>query len=953
MTPAGLKTEAQKAMMADSDAESDAWGFDLAEDRKEDLDKEIEANKKAIAPGWEKEEWTAPPEADASGSEDEKNKAPVDWKDMFKKDEEAVEEIPDEDGEYPDKDPEDEWTLWVPHSHESMMATTLVQKIRVRGNKADQQGGSFPSPEVGQVLKSFVTQQKAQQRTLLAALLWIEANVNEIQEVPPDLNDAIKDLFKNELATLKRVVERVPDTVLLTKAASKIPERLTRKKALEVQVILAEALHKKLSETKEVGELEELNELVEDVLGHVPKSVRILALVHAYEYAMLKGGSAYRDLDELAVAFAKQQSPDRAFEMVCRLNLGQSLKLAEAMVTAEVDLRRANKISSLNRLYAEWTLNPSEEELSQLHLLSMVRQCQVLLNIERDIELVWYHTMGKFRSEEERNNAMRKYLVFTSLIKPYLRDEKAKGEKKVLLEDEAGIPFSSDDMGLIRKAIATVFHKLKERYGWTPDIHTRRACSKINWVARLSSLLILAGKPQCLHADEELRRLLQRENHVKLGQEVLSRFKQWDTLESGEGVVLRAPVKLDEEDAEEKRKLYREYRPDLGKLATAEGYMPMTPAVGMGMAGMTPGGYGGSMTPAYMMGAPGTPSQTLARRRAAGTPAGPPPATPFGGPPMSPGPLQGGTPHGTPATPFGAPPASPRPGGRPPGTPAGPPPATPAGFRASYPGTPSGPPPATPFNPRAYPGTPAGPPPPTFGSPPERPPTFGVISPPETGALGRRHGPGTPEGPGTPGAGPGTPGTPFGAGLVTPATPAGPPPATPAGFRPAPFTPAQQHAPFTPAGPVPLTPGARPGSWGGLARAPQNTQSRIPSTPMEAHLAHGQAPPAGGISRIPTTPRGAAPRPAMPGTTGTSLASASFVPMTPRGAGGGGAVPMTPRGATPMTPAGAGMTPSGAAPATPRGAFLPAGSARGGFVVPQTPMGLVAPATPTAALRRP
>jgi len=263
---------------------------------------------------------------------------------------------------------------------------------------------------------------------------------------------------------------------------------------------------------------------------------------------------------------------------------------------------------------------------------------------------------------------------------------------------------------------------------------------------------------------------------------------------------------------------------------TPAGPPPATPAFSSGMrASGTPGMYRAAGTPAGPP--PATPSPGY-YGAAAGTPAGPPPATPAMG-------------YRAAGTPAGPPPATPSPGvyrsagpGTPaagfgqPGTPAGPPPATPApGYRAAA-GTPAGPPPGTPAMGYRAAGTPAGPPPAT-----PSPGYYGAAAGTPATLPGSYRAAGTPGGP--------PPATPS-PGYYGPAagTPAGPPPATP-GFRAA-GTPSGYRAAGTPAGPPPATPS--PGFYRGTA----TPAGPPPATPSPGRLMG------------PGTP-GAGPAPATPG----------------------------------------------------------------------------------------
>uniref|UniRef100_A0A7S4WF58 Uncharacterized protein n=1 Tax=Alexandrium monilatum TaxID=311494 RepID=A0A7S4WF58_9DINO len=930
----------QKGKPGVSESEDD-WGMDFAKPGKEEnLMDEIRKQQETNS-GWEFEKWVSAPSSDKGdgkssehggppGSKAASEHAPSerelndedDWKGLFpQKDAEEDEEEVDESYWYNDVEPDDSWSLWPPNSKEALAGTVLVQKIRARAGKAKTPGGPFPGEAVGEAFVKLMSQPKKEQKVLLAALLWIEANVMEVKVVPPDLSEAVTMLLHTEGDALRSIAENVPDTVMRTKAGSMIPPREVRKNSDTTVEELVSGLHELLPET--FGSKEELNTLVGEELGHLPVTVRIAALVHACEFVRLKGSKRYGTLDAVAVAFAKQRLPERAVEVVCRLTLERSMSLANSTLSAEVEEVRAQKIKVLSRLHKEWRLRPSEEQLSQLHIFGLEEQLKILLEIERDIELYWVKMLGRVKSEVDRARELASLLNFSKLLKPHLRQEAV---RKVPLHAESGHKLTTGDVARVRGAVADVLAKLYERYRWVPDLASRRLVSKTNWVARLSALLTLAGMPECLHADVELRQLLAKEGHKKLGLEVLTRFEQWAKLEEGTGVVIKAPKVVDAAHAEENRRLYQEYMPDPTKVLTASGYQPKTPG-GLGQIAAMPATPGFGVFGAFA--APGTPGMGI---RAAMTPAGPPPAgarglrppgTPAGPPPGTPGLMMPGTPSGAvPSTPAGPPPATPGGFYRAPGTPAGPPPPTPGGFGVRPPGTPAGPPPPTPggfgFRPGGAPMTPAG---------------VGMPVPMTPMGAGRAYA--------------SVPSTPAGLGSAAPMTPAaalGGAPGSPHDKTPSTPKDAPARIPATPAeafGPGTFIPSTPVGAGSGL--------SRIPSTPAEALSSSSMIPrtPIGSTGRIPSTPAAAfadAGRtvpmtPARPGaapfTPGAPVPQTpgSTVPMTPAPGGMGTAAPFTPAGPVPRTPAGPGaaapftpagpapFTPAGPAPMTPAGAF--------------------------------
>jgi len=832
------------------------------------------------------------------------------WKDLWR-DGAADEggeggEMEADDYEYPDLDPDSDWQLWPQNSKDALSATVIVQKIRARfGANTLAPGGPFPSEEAGMVFMRYMSMKEEDQRMLVAALLWLEAHVLEIKALVPNLSDAALILLRKEADALRSVVRRVPALAMRSKAAARMPRRDIRKVAESKIHDLTKALHEKLSDNEAFRDIEGVEAMISDVTGNLPSSVRILTLVHVYEFAMLKENQ-YRDHEGLAVGLAKQCLPEHAFEMVCRLTLEKSIMLADDMLTVDAKEIRNAKVLALNRLFLEWNLNPTEEQLSNIHFFPLTRQLEILLGIERDIELKWFYVSKEFQDDKDRSVNIRAFLKFDRLLVPYLSDKGRPSGRKDL-NDESGRPLAVFDLATTRKNCADILRLLKSRYAWVPDAKTKRAMCRCNWVARLSSLMQLAKQSTVLVADQELRRLMKQESCRKLGSEQLAIFNQWYSLEDGVGIVVRQPNVIDGDELEKTRRLYSEYQPDKGKLLGPQGYMPLTPA-GLAAPGtpgipapMTAGGLGGFATPM--------------RFPAAGTPAGMPPQTPA---------WSGGAMRGAPpGSPAGPPPATPA--GRPPGTPAGPPPATPAyGFGGQFtapPGTPAGPPPGTPafYKP---PGTPAGAPPMTPGIPAAMPSTpRDAFVPTTPGRLGAA--------PFTPAVG-GSPGTPARlsggldkSGLQIPSTPKAAfggisdkrglqIPSTPRTAFAAPSDKAGLHIPSTPRA-----------AFAGLS---DKVGLQIPSTPRAAF-----AGPSDKVGlQIPSTPRAAfVVGNIIPQTPGAGpIGPAGMIPQTPTGAmpqtpGRGGAMPFTPGApigsrAQPYTPANPPPhTPLGAAPGTP------------------------------------
>eukprot|EP00747_Dinoflagellata_sp_TGD_P101282 gnl/TRDRNA2_/TRDRNA2_168302_c0_seq1.p1 gnl/TRDRNA2_/TRDRNA2_168302_c0~~gnl/TRDRNA2_/TRDRNA2_168302_c0_seq1.p1 ORF type:complete len:1155 (+),score=225.34 gnl/TRDRNA2_/TRDRNA2_168302_c0_seq1:312-3467(+) len=867
------------------------------------------------------------------------------------------EEQDDAEYEYDDLTLDDEWSLWEHASNESLVATSIVQKIRSRINKRLQVGEEpFPSEEAAAEFKRYFSQPVQEQHRLLVALLWLESNALECRVPPPNLSDAALMLLRREAGTLQAVVRRVPPLVLRTKAGSAMPSRKHRTTEQDCTEKLIKALHRATG----LGDVEQLTSIVHDVLHHVPKTVRVGTLLHCYEFAKIRKNQ-YSDLEALAVAMCKQCLPERAMDMICRLTLQKVMEQAELALMEESETLREAKVDVLNRLFQEWQMNPTEQEVSMLHSFSLERQLQILLGMERDIEL-FSAKLGRSKedgvdrnqAEERRNGQLRRFLNFSKLMDKYLtaKDQVSKDGKVQKLEEEGGVCISTYDLANTRKSITDVLKKIRTKYSWNPSAAARRYMFQVSWSARLSALLTLVSKPKCLHADEELKRLCKQESYRKLGKDVLDRFKGWNRLEDGSGIEVKKSVVLGNEATRKKRRMYDEYEPMVDpkrQRLGAGAYAPQTPS-NLGMMG--PG------TPAMMPG-PGTP----AGYRHPGTPAGrPPPMTPgfmAGGAPVTPGYAAAGTPGypppataaaGTPGypppltaaagTPAGPPPATP--GFRAAMTPAGPPPSSPSGF-GGVPHTPSGPPRSPGGGMRFAPSTPAGPPPSTSIAPftPNAQPRQTRSAPFRSPSAVRNQTP-----PRSPSPAPGV-------ASMVPKTPAadGSVPMTPAGAL-APMTPGM--APVTPAvaarGAVPMTPmGALPPA----SRTPAG--SRVPQTPTDGASGRGPVPmtPTGALPPGTRTPGVGSRVPMTPDPTGAGRAP---VPMTPTGALGGPRSSQTPGAAVPMTPVealGRGGSRGVAAPTTPGealGRSRPAVPSTPGAMVPQTPVGAgnALPQTPAA-----
>jgi hypothetical protein len=906
----------------DDDSDDD-WGMDWKDADKEaeteDIMQKIQKEAEKAA-GWEKEDWRR---RDDDAQMEEADEDDENWAKQMQTGQE-------EKTETSTWRPDSDWHLWDSNSLEAEAAEMLVQKIRSRAGASDTPGGAFPNDALKDIMLTQIARTIEEQRRLVAALLWVEANTLEITDVPQNLSLSTVSLIGQEDALLKTICSKVPSHTMLQKALSPLPDIKVREEATKVISSLISALRKALTAGDESAEdLKEGEEVIaglfDDIMGSQPLTVRVMSLVHAVQFAKLLKRQ-YAEVDMLAVAFAKQCLLERALEIVCRVSLRQALGLASALLDEEDKAIKEEffqrKADSLNRLSMEWRLLPSEDEMAQLHVLTFHRQLQVLLNIERDIELFWNKLPSKVQNKDEQSRLLRHFLNFDRLLRPYLREEDllAKGKQQRVLETESGLRVESLDLAKVRSGASEVLKKLYKRYGWTPELKTRREISGINWVGRLHALLSLAQKPSCLHADLELQKMIREAHHRKLGIEVYNDYQRWNKLYSGQDVRMKSAKLAPKEVQEQLDRMYSDFKRE-GPKFPGQGYQPQTPANLGAAGGMTPTAAG--MTPGFYS-------------SGAITPMGP--GTPF----RAPTPIV----RTGPGTPFGAPNA---------GTPAGYPP----GGRVAA-GTPAGPPPRTPGG-LAPPATPAG-------------------MPPPTPAFRRFAGPGTPAGlpPGTPGGFP--PGTPGG---LPPGTPAGMAPQTPfAAFQGIKEAKDEWPVPRTPAGAMPFTPMVSSSSRGFIPQTPKYEGggsavpmtpagmmtpgglmvpqtpvaalmgSAAPSTPFAAFSSRGfipQTPKVEGNDAVPMTP--GLPSSAVPMTPGAAMpfTPGSAVPMTPAAALRGGPVPMTPGNAMPLTPGGAApMTPANAMPFTPRGPvpmtpgvapFTPRGP------VPMTPGG-VAPFTP-------
>ena len=104
----------------------------------------------------------------------------------------------------------------------------------------------------------------------------------------------------------------------------------------EAETVQAELVRELFSILEGYGfrDQESVEAVVNRDLGPAPSSVRLMALVHTYEYAKVTK-EPYSDPDDLAIAFSRQLLPERAMEMVCRVTLEQAIKLARGVAGEE------------------------------------------------------------------------------------------------------------------------------------------------------------------------------------------------------------------------------------------------------------------------------------------------------------------------------------------------------------------------------------------------------------------------------------------------------------------------------------------------------------------------------------------------------------------------------------------------------------------------------------------
>eukprot|EP00435_Cladocopium_sp_Y103_P060669 s1474_g22.t1 len=362
-----------------------------------------------------------------------------------------------------DWQPDHEWISGdaFSNSKEAMAVENVVRKIRSRANEKREKSSksgieAFPNDTLFQVLKNKVKRPLPDQRVLLAVILFVEAQALDMEELD-DMRNACKT---------------VPPHLMLKKADAKIPDLKLRK---EIAPQIISQLKTKLSSLL-VGsdveiEEEDLGQNVDTLFLDIPATVRIMGLVHCCEYvAILK--RVWDAKQDLFNSIAKQVERWRSFEVLCRLSLRDACVLAKQTLDADVEHLRKSKSSCLNRLAAEWKLAPREEDMMLLHMLGLNRQIQVLLSIERDVELKWCELMAKVEGRDQRSGKLREYLNFTQRLRPYLNEEDLLPGKKPI-EKESGQKLEINDLAMVRQGVSDIFKKLKQLYKWKPDMSSR------------------------------------------------------------------------------------------------------------------------------------------------------------------------------------------------------------------------------------------------------------------------------------------------------------------------------------------------------------------------------------------------------------------------------------------------------------------------------------------------
>eukprot|EP00913_Durusdinium_trenchii_P032407 g30343.t1 len=341
----------------------------------------------------------------------------------------------------------------------------------------------------------------------------------------PDLSSIGMNLLtkQDSLEHLSNACKLAPQHVILKKADAAIPEQKLRKghapKAIED---LVKNLSGLLVDHDVEIEQEDLDQMVKDMFVEQPTTVQIMGLVHCCEYVTLMK-RLWDTKGDLFHSLQKQVLPDRNIQVLSRMDLVYACALAQQCLDKDLKRIRDAKVACLNRLGSEWRLPTTcrlvKEHLMLLHMLPLQRQIQVLLSIERDIELKWCDLMAKALGREERSSRLREFLNFHERLRPYLNEEdKLPGKRP--LEQESGKRVETLELALMRQGVTDVFKKLRQMYKWKPDISSRKAISKTNWVARLSAAVKLAKTTDTLSADKELRIFLEQESNRRCGMSV-------------------------------------------------------------------------------------------------------------------------------------------------------------------------------------------------------------------------------------------------------------------------------------------------------------------------------------------------------------------------------------------------------------------------------------------------
>lgn len=535
-------------------------------------------------------------------------------------------------------EPDTNWSLWVNNSKESSAAEEVVRKIRARvGVGAPEPDGPFPSEEVGEKIVQRLMKGQQEQRTILTALLWLEAVTLDVEPCPEVnelcLNEAAILLLGNdeEIQTIDEVSKLVPIHRLLSKAKAPTPKDQKRKELKEAEETFIKRLQKEANHLR-------VKEIVDGQVNGIPSVPRLLTLVHMAEWATLKKNCFITEAD-LVLSLVKQVVLKRCLEFICRFRYEDALQLARdaeirprpkdqnGQVVGEepnpaatpeergrqefADACYAAKCSILNRLSEDWRLIPTEDDIAPLHMLKRAEQLHVLLSIERDCELRWQEAYRKASSDEDLREMMRPFLKFADRLRPYIAEDKQ--PFTMHLSDAKRPACNLDELVLevvaVRTAITCVLKLLKGRYSWQPNRKTRILLAETDWVPRLAALVQLASKPECLAADQELRLFLNECAHRQPDlKNCLENFKK---LESMSKVVEKKPRYVSEEVAKELRGSYKVYsRPEPDEEAAGD-----LQGAGPGRAraparSAAPPVALGRMQPLYGFPFPGTPVRT-------------------------------------------------------------------------------------------------------------------------------------------------------------------------------------------------------------------------------------------------------------------------------------------------------------------------------------------------------